>query len=163
MPCCCVLQYDRTGVLVVEDGGVAALHLSARLFAHSPTFLANLSSRRATRLLEHAGCGSVVKMPLLALLAQQTVMMALSANPRGYCSTPLLSHPLTRHWLHRMWAAFDTVPTIVPHIDDECARCGLPAWLRVKGQGGPLGMVWKGNRTVLALLRGPALLCTRVF
>ncbi|PRW61089.1 hypothetical protein C2E21_0576 isoform B [Chlorella sorokiniana] len=73
----------------------------------------------ATRLLVHAGCGMVVKMPPLVLLAQQVIMMALSANPRGYCATPLLSHPLTRRRLHRVWAAFDAVPTVVPHIEDS--------------------------------------------
>lgn len=67
-----------------------------------------------TRLLVHAGCGIVVKMPLLVLLTQQLAMMLLSANPQGYCTTPLLTHPLTRRRLHRVWAVLDAVPTILP-------------------------------------------------
>ena len=63
----------------------------------------------------HAGCGILVKMPLLVLLTQQAVMIILSANPQGYCTTPLLTHPLTRRRLHRMWAVFDAMPTILPN------------------------------------------------
>lgn len=68
-----------------------------------------------TRLLVHAGCGIVVKMPLLALLTQQAAMMALSANARGYCTTPLLAHPLTRRRLHRVYGALDAGLTFVPY------------------------------------------------
>lgn len=80
--------------------------------AHTP---APAPATPGTRLAVHAGCGMLVKMPLLTLLAQQAALMALSANPGGYCATPLLAHPLTRRRLHRLWVALEAVPTVLPY------------------------------------------------
>lgn len=55
-----------------------------------------------TRLLLLAVCGVVLAMPPGVTLVAQAALLALTANNTAYCSTQLLSHPLTQRrarWL----------------------------------------------------------------
>lgn len=57
--------------------------------------------------------------PLLAALIQQSIIVALIANPRGYCATPLLQDPLTQRRLAAVGRVLDAVPSLhLPVMDD---------------------------------------------
>lgn len=71
----------------------------------SPGTLAAMCA--GTRLLVPSLVGIVLQQPPLAVLLQQAVIAAITANPWGYCRTPLLADPLTQLRLTRIWLALD--------------------------------------------------------
>ena len=57
----------------------------------------------------------ILHLPPLAILVQHSLIMGLTANSSGYCSTQLLADPLTQQRLGAAWHVLDAVlPVIVP-------------------------------------------------
>lgn len=74
----------------------------------------------------------MVQLPPLALLVQQVALMALTANPRGYCSTPLLADPAWRRRTHAAHLGLDALPVMFLPVGPG----GLPGGLRREGRAG---------------------------
>mgnify|MGYP001810136011 CR=1 FL=1 len=66
-------------------------------------------------VLPHTCAGALLPQPLLAVLAQQAVIMSLiSTTAPDYCSTPLLSDPLSHERISRVAGVLDALPSLLP-------------------------------------------------
>lgn len=99
-----------------------------------------------TRLVAMASVSVILHLPPLALLVQHIVLMALTANSAGYCTTQLLADPLTQRRLGAAWHVLDAVlPVLVP-VDlmgaltpDGVQLTGTPCGASLAREAEPVG------------------------
>lgn len=92
-------------------------HLARRQRWPHPRRAATPSSRAGTRLLGLAIIPIIVTQAPFSTLVTQIVLLALTANSRGYCGTQLLADPLTRGRVQMLASMLESV--------------SLPLWLTV--------------------------------
>lgn len=101
-----------------------------------------------TRVLLQMVAGFILHQPPLAVLLQQSIIMALVSNSEAYCGTPLLDNPRAAQRMARFSGWLDCVPLFtVPltsasalHRQGEGGGLGgrvLDSWGRVDGDGCP--------------------------
>lgn len=65
-----------------------------------------------TRVLLQTVAGLILHQPLLAVLLQQCIIVALVTNSDGYCACPLLNNPLAARRLARLARCLDALPIV---------------------------------------------------
>lgn len=86
-----------------------------------------------TRLLPMAVIGAVLQQPPLAVMVQQALLILLTSDNAGYCTSQLLSEPLMQH---RLAALSHVLDAWTPIVAPSQATLSSRTWAGLSGAQG---------------------------